>query len=102
MTVSHARVVSFAWLLVNSALCGAPVPSPSRIPQSIDPTQVIQLAGSVHPLAKPELAQGRLNGSTMIHGMSLVFERSPEPSRFSKAAHGTVRPGSCWSSFFPS
>jgi hypothetical protein len=23
MTVSHARVVSFAWLLVNSALCSA-------------------------------------------------------------------------------
>ena len=81
MTGSHARVVSFAWLLVNSALCGAQVPNPSRIPQSIDTTQVAHLAGSVHPLAKLEFAQGRLNGNTIIHGVSLTFKRSPEQQK---------------------
>jgi len=66
---------------VNSALCGAQVPNPSRIPQSIDTTQVVNLTGSVHPLAKPEFAQGRLNGNTIIRGVSLTFKRSPEQQK---------------------
>jgi subtilase family serine protease len=36
----------------------------------------VKLAGSVHPLARPECDQGRLNGNTMMHGVSLTFSRS--------------------------
>jgi subtilase family serine protease len=44
--------------------------------QPIDTTQLIRLTGSVHPLARPEFAKGRLNGNAVIHGVSLIFKRS--------------------------
>jgi subtilase family serine protease len=71
----HTRLVSFA-LLAISPLCLAQ--SPSRITQPVDTTQLVRLAGSVHPLAKSESAQGQINGNTILHGVSLVFKRSPD------------------------
>jgi subtilase family serine protease len=81
MTVSGAQFASFASLLLSCALCGAQGPNPARIQQPVDTTQLVRLAGSVHPLAKPDLMQGRLNGNTIIHGVSLIFKRSPVQQR---------------------
>jgi subtilase family serine protease len=77
MMLPHTRIVSSAVLLMSSALCFPQVPQESRITRPVDPTQMVRLVGSVHPLAKPELARERLNGNTIIHGVSLIFRRSP-------------------------
>src|SRR5262245_37432461 len=68
--------VSFALLLVTCTICRAQTANRSRITQPIDATQPEKLAGSVHPLAKAEFDKGRLDRSTIIHGVSLIFKRS--------------------------
>lgn len=76
MSAPHARIVSFAVLLSSCSLCLGQVSSQSRITRPIDARQLVRLHGSVHPLVRPESAQGHLNGNTMIHGVSLIFKRS--------------------------
>jgi subtilase family serine protease len=76
MIAPYARIVSFALLLSSCSLCEGQVSSQSRITRPIDTSQLVRLSGSVHPLARPESAQGHLNSNTMIHGASLIFERS--------------------------
>jgi subtilase family serine protease len=77
MTSPYTRFVSFALLILTFPLCVAQVSDRSRITQPVDTTQMVRLAGSLHALARPEMMQGRLNGNTMIHGVSLIFQRSP-------------------------
>jgi subtilase family serine protease len=76
MTSPYTRFVSFALLILTFPLCVAQVSDRSRITQPVDTTQMVRLAGSLHALARPEMMQGRLNGNTMIHGVSLIFQRS--------------------------
>src|SRR6516164_5619643 len=71
----RTRFVSFALLLAYPA-SDAQTPASNRITQTIDTGQLVRLTGSVHPLAKHEFDQGRLNGNTMMHGVSLIFSRS--------------------------
>jgi subtilase family serine protease len=81
MIVFHARSVSCAMLLAACAVSQAQRTTPNRITQAIDTAQVVRLAGSVHPLAKPEFDQGRLNGNTIIRGVSFTFKRSSAQQR---------------------
>jgi len=76
MSAPYTRFVSFALLILTSPVCVAQVSDRSRITQSVDTTQMVRLAGSLHALARPEMMQGRLNGNTVIHGVSLTFQRS--------------------------
>jgi subtilase family serine protease len=76
MCFRRARFVSFALSLASGAICFAQTANPSRITRPIETTHLLQLAGSVHPLAKPAFDQGRRNGNTIIHSVSLIFKRS--------------------------
>jgi subtilase family serine protease len=77
MIFSHVRSVSVAMLLATIVVCQAQTVAPGRISGAVDTSQLVRLAGSVHPFAKPEFDQGRLNGNTTIHAMSLTFKHSP-------------------------
>ena len=76
MTAPYTRIVSFALLLSSCSLCLGQVSNQSRITLPIDVTEMVRVRGSVHPLARPESAQGHLNPSVVIHGVSLIFTRS--------------------------
>src|SRR5262245_31458181 len=69
--------VSLALLLVTCTISRAQTANVNRITQTIDAGRLESLAGSAHPLAKPEFDQGRVGGGTIIHGVSLIFKRSP-------------------------
>jgi hypothetical protein len=64
-------------LLATIVVCQAQTVAPGRISGAVDTSQLVRLAGTVHPFAKPEFDQGRLNGNTTIHAVSLTFKRSP-------------------------
>jgi len=51
---------------------------PARITQAIDETQLVQLKGNVHPLARPEFDQGAAPASLPMERMLLMLKRSPE------------------------
>jgi subtilase family serine protease len=63
-------------LLPTSVILRAQTGHQSRITQSIDTTHLISLPGSGNPLARAEFDQGRVNGNTIIRGVSLTFRRS--------------------------
>jgi len=75
MMFVRACILSFA-LLLGAWMSFAQTANPRRVTQPIEGTQLQRLAGSSHPLAKPEFDQGRLDESTTIHGVSLIFKRS--------------------------
>jgi subtilase family serine protease len=60
-------------LAVFSSLCFAV--QPDRI-SAIDSSQAVRLKGNVHGLARPGFDQGRLDGSRLLSGVSLVFKPS--------------------------
>src|SRR5215467_16280198 len=76
MILLPTRLLSFAFILGAISFCCAQNTDPSRITDPIDTTRLVRLGGSVPPLAKPEFDQGRLNGNTIIHGVTLIFRRS--------------------------
>ncbi len=51
-------------------------PAKDRILRAVDPAQVAVVGGTAHPLARPQLDQGRTDPSRMIHG-SITFRLSP-------------------------
>jgi subtilase family serine protease len=73
-----------ALLIVLGALMLGSLPSPAfaqhvlanRINGPIRTAQRQTIRGTVHPLVARSQDEGQLAGSTMIHGMSLVFRRS--------------------------
>ena len=71
-----ASFVSLA-ISVTCPICLAQTANTDRITQPIDASRLEKLAGSMHPLVKPEFDQGPLAGSTILHGVSLIFKRSP-------------------------
>ena len=76
MNVPQTLRVFCALLLLTPGLCFAQVQSSNRITRPVDTTQLVRLEGSLGPLARPEFVERRLNGNTIIHGVSLVFKRS--------------------------
>jgi subtilase family serine protease len=50
----------------------------NRITQAIDDRDTISLRGNVHPLLQKATDQGRMDGSTKLEGVSLVFKRTAE------------------------
>ncbi len=55
-------------MLVLSMAAGAPTRAAAGV----------VLAGTRHPLARPELDRGPVDGATIVRGMSLVLARSRE------------------------
>jgi hypothetical protein len=49
----------------------------ARIVQEIDNTQLVELRGNVHPLARPEFDRGAVADSVPMNRMLLVLQRSP-------------------------
>jgi subtilase family serine protease len=75
--VSRSKCLLIVVLLLNpSEFLRAQLEHGSRITQSIDGSHLINLTGSVNPLVKAEFDQGRVNGNTIIPGVSLTFRRS--------------------------
>jgi subtilase family serine protease len=76
MVFPSLRVVVVFTLLMGvvvSSVQGAPQ---SRILETIDGSRITRLSGSLHPQARAEFDRGRVNGNTIIHGVSLIFSRS--------------------------
>ena len=46
--------------------------------QPIETANMARLAGSVHPMARPEADQGLVDNSRVLQGMSLNFKRSTQ------------------------
>ncbi len=65
-------------LALAGAACSAPAETlvQNRITAPIRSQQMRAMAGTVHPMVALSNDQGQLSGSTVIHGMSLVFRRS--------------------------
>src|SRR5882672_4155131 len=75
--VSRSKCLLIAVLLLQTSdILRAQSEHQSRITQSIDSSHLIGLPGSVHPLARAEFDQHRVNGNTILRGVSLVFRRS--------------------------
>jgi subtilase family serine protease len=75
--VSRSSCLLIAVLLVHaSVMLRAQTGHKSRISESIDGSRLISLPGSVHSSARAEFDQGRVNGNTMLRGVSLIFRRS--------------------------
>ena len=65
------------FLLTVAAISPAQITAPQdRILQPIDGRQMTALRGNVHPLARPEFDQGRLNPLTPLQGVTLSFKLS--------------------------
>jgi subtilase family serine protease len=82
MTAPYTRIASFALFLSSCSLCLGQVSNQSRITRPIDAIQMVRVRGSVHPLARPESAQGHLSPNVVIHGVSLIFTRSSTQQEF--------------------
>jgi len=52
--------------------------TPSRIIQSVDETQLVQLTGNTHPLALPKFDQGPASPAMSMDRMLLLLKHSPE------------------------
>jgi len=50
----------------------------SRITEAIDDRDTVELRGNVHPMLQKAIDQGRMDGSTRLEGVSLVFKRTPD------------------------
>jgi hypothetical protein len=53
-------------------------PAAARITQAIDESQLVRLAGNVHPLAQKEFDQGRVSGLAPMKRMLLLLKRSAD------------------------
>ena len=53
----------------------------NRITQAIDDRDTISLRGNVHPMLQKATDQGRMDGSTKLEGVSLVFKRTAEQEK---------------------
>jgi hypothetical protein len=53
-------------------------PTPVRITEAVDETNLVQLRGNVHPLARPEFDQGVVADSQPMNRMLLLLQRSTE------------------------
>lgn len=70
-------VLLLAGLGLTAPLAGAQALAQSRITAPVRSDQMQVVHGTVHPLVGKAQDQGRLSGSTVIPGMSLVFSLSP-------------------------
>ena len=59
-------------------LAPSPVAAHNRIAAALDLVASTRLPGSLHPWARPELDQGRVDGGAQVEGVSLFFRPSPE------------------------
>jgi len=81
-TLASHRLPILACLLMLCCLLGAlqttAQQSSARITQSIDESNLVRLAGSVHPLARAEFDRGAAADSLPLHRMVLLLGRSAE------------------------
>src|ERR1700690_1601041 len=63
-------------LLLGTAAVSPAQPPQNRIVQASDGRQMASLRGNVHPMARPEFDQGRLNALTPLQGVTLNFKLS--------------------------
>lgn len=68
----------FLLTLVTALNVFSQVKAVNRITQAIDDRDSVALRGSVHPLLQKAIDQGRMDGSTQLQGVSLVFKRTAE------------------------
>jgi hypothetical protein len=62
----------------DSTATGQAARIPARIMQAIDETQMVQLKGNVHRLARAEFDQGAVSNATPMKRMQLLLQRSTE------------------------
>jgi len=62
-----------ALLLASAAFADAPASPRNRIAEALNPADNIVLRGSVQPLAQARYEIGRIEGDTVLHGVSLYF-----------------------------
>ncbi|PYU26581.1 MAG: hypothetical protein DMG32_09665 [Acidobacteria bacterium] len=75
--VSLLRIAAFASLLFLAAISRAQVMPQDRILASISDSEVRQLKGNVHPLARAEFDRGRVADSTSLSRITMFFRLSP-------------------------
>ncbi len=74
MRIAKLGLPALLFVCLLSTLSYAAV---DRIAGTIHTSQMVQLNGNVHGLAKPGLDQGRADGSRLIEGITLSFRPSP-------------------------
>src|SRR5579864_6646803 len=74
---SPSRIVPPACFLFLAAISFAQAPPQDRIVNAVSNSQVTRLAGSVHPLARPEFERGRVPDSILLSRMTIYFMPSP-------------------------
>jgi subtilase family serine protease len=72
-----AHTAAFLLFLAASVLSFGQTAPQDRIVQAIDQNQMTALRGNVHPLARPEYDQGRVNPGMEMPGLSIAFRLSP-------------------------
>jgi len=72
---SQIAMISLAAACAAAAYC-APAQTP-RVRSEIFSSEYVPVAGSTHPLARPEFDTGRLAADTRISGIGIVFNRTP-------------------------
>src|SRR5450631_544177 len=72
---AHAAVLVL--FLAASALSFGQIAPQNRIVQAIDQSQMTALRGNIHPLARSEYDQGRVNPGMQLQGVSIAFRLSP-------------------------
>jgi pro-kumamolisin-like protein/Big-like domain-containing protein len=74
-----ARLLAGLLLIISANGAGAQTqPVSARITEAVDETNLVQLRGNVHPLARPEFDQGVVADSQPMNRMLLLLQRSPE------------------------
>ena len=64
-------------LSVTAAVSSAQAPPPDRILEAIDPGQTTTLQGNVHPWARAQFDQGRVDPGMEMQGVTIAFKLSP-------------------------
>jgi subtilase family serine protease len=78
-TVLRCMCVPIVALLVGTTgVSSAPAVSHDRIVHPIDETQLVALRGHVRRQARSEFDVGRVNGTSILHRVAMVFRPSPE------------------------
>ena len=63
-------------LSVTAAVSSAQAPPPDRILEAIDPGQTTTLQGNVHPWARAQFDQGRVDPGMEMQGVTIAFKLS--------------------------
>lgn len=67
---------------VRIAISGETIsPAPSRVVEAVDDSRLVTLTGNVHPEARPQYDEGRVDPQLRLERLVLVLKRSPEQEK---------------------